>query len=68
MSKTEQFAQLVERAAPVQFRREMEEAASYIRKQDEAINVALEALDGLYMPGELDRINAAIAKLREVQG
>jgi hypothetical protein len=44
MSKAEELAQLVERAAPVQFRREMDEAAAHLRKQDEAINVLHDAL------------------------
>ena len=35
--------------------------------KDEAMKLALEALDGLYLPGELERVNKAISALREAQ-
>lgn len=34
-------------------------------KQEAALRLALEALDGLYLPGELERVNKAIIALRE---
>ena len=34
-------------------------------KQEAALRQALEALDGLYLPGELERVNKAIIALRE---
>jgi hypothetical protein len=34
-------------------------------KQIEAMKLALEALDELYLPGELERVNKAITALRE---
>jgi hypothetical protein len=70
MSKAEQLAKFIERVAPVPFRREMDEAASYIRRQDEAIRNFIRAV-------ELDRHDVedwpedsreAFAKLREAQG
>ena len=33
--------------------------------KDKALRVALDALDGLYTPGELDRVNAAITAIKE---
>jgi hypothetical protein len=33
--------------------------------KDHALKLALEALDGLYMPGELDRVNKAILAIKQ---
>lgn len=33
--------------------------------QTEVLNLALEALDGLYMPNELERVNKAIIAIKE---
>ena len=36
-----------------------------MKTQTEALNLALKALDGLYLPGELERVNKAITAIKE---
>ena len=85
MSKAEELAQRLDSIPFVGFEHDdlygiqdpsdCKEAAALLRKQDEAIKLALEALDSVEWHGggscwavDPELIEAAIAKLREVQG